>query len=377
MNEYPPEAYAAALAGLPHLSPRRQLALLHRVEPVDAWAMVLSGNYSPVRAHAINAVLQGEARQTDPGRVWDRCQALGVSVMLRGSRDYPLVLDEDLYPPAVLFTQGEIGLLDRRRVAIVGTRRATALGRALAFELGNELAANGVAVISGLALGIDAAAHRGCLAATDASAIAVVASGHDVHYPKANTELWNEVANRGLLLSEVPPGTLPIAYRFPARNRIIAALCEIVIVVESRESGGSILTVNEAVERERTVMAVPGSPRNPASAGTNLLLGDVATPVTCAADVIAELGLNQLPFRPARESRAQPTSFEQRLLDALVVGPLTLDGLVDALESSVGEVALAAGRLDMAGWVVRSGGCFELLPVAGSVPPSRRRTVVP
>ncbi len=162
-------------------------------------------------------------------------------------------------------------------------------------------------MVSGLARGIDGAAHRGALAAGESAGVgrpvAVVGNGADVPYPKQNAELWSAVCTRGVLMSEWPPGTPPEAFRFPMRNRILAALCEVLVVVESRERGGSLLTVREALDRSVEVMAVPGSPRNRAAAGTNGLLRDGAAPVTSADDVLASLGLDTrrqsaAPFDP-------------------------------------------------------------------------------
>ena len=164
-------------------------------------------------------------------------------VTVHGDPDYPAVLSTIPIPPAVLFVRGRLDVLDARRVAIVGTRNATAAGRATAFELGEALAAHGVAVVSGLARGIDGAAHRGVRSA-GGRAVAVVGNGLDRPYPKQNADLWEWVADNGLLVSEWPPGTQPDAWRFPLRNRIIAALSEVLVVVESRESGGSLITAD-------------------------------------------------------------------------------------------------------------------------------------
>ena len=188
------------------------------------------------------------------------------------------------------------------RVAIVGTRRCTRYGFDLARELGADLAAAGVQVVSGLALGIDGAAHRGALdAAGGAPPIGVVASGLDVVYPRAPPAAVGGGRHRGSLLSECPLGTAPEAWRFPARNRIIAALADAVVVVESAGAGGSMYTVEEALARDRPVLAVPGSVRSAASAGTNRLLAEGAGVARDADDVLAAIGQ---PQRPGRRRRA-------------------------------------------------------------------------
>jgi DNA processing protein len=175
-----------------------------------------------------------------------------------------------------------------------------------------------------------------------------------------NSRLWDEVGTRGLLLSEWPLGTNPDAFRFPLRNRIIAALAEVVVVVESREKGGSLITAVEAGERDVRVMAVPGSVRNRAAAGTNRLLADGADPVTDAGDVLVALGLDtrrapRLEFDP----RPAPRGLESTVLDRCRVEAATLDDLVVALDLPIGEVAMALARLERTGWVREATGWFE------------------
>ena len=260
-----------------------------------------------------------------------------------------------------MFVRGDLDALGDRRVGIVGTRHATAAGRATASELGSALASESIAVISGLARGIDAAAHRGVRSSGGPGrAVAVVGSGPDVHYPKLNADLWEWVATAGLLVSEWPPGVRPDAWRFPQRNRIIAALSEVLVVVESRERGGSLITARAAADRGIDVMAVPGSPRSRASFGTNQLLVDGVAPVTSAHDVLTALGLDHrrqgsVPFDP----RVQPDEMQQLILDACLEQPSNLDMIVSATGLSITDAALGAARLERSGWLVEAGGWFE------------------
>ena len=213
-------------------------------------------------------------------------------MVVLGRPGYPEGLAEDPLPPPVLFGRGSWSAMASPSVAIVGTRHATVGGMEVAAALGSDLAAAGVTIVSGLAKGIDGAAHRGALSVDGGPPpVAVVGSGLDVVYPRCNHGLWEAIAERGLLCSEGPPGTRPAAHRFPARNRILAALADVVVVVESRVRGGSLLTVSEAQQRGVPVMAVPGSVRSPASEGTNLLLVDGAPPAVDALDVLVALGL--------------------------------------------------------------------------------------
>ena len=364
----PEEAYGAALAGLDSMTPRRLCLLLRSgVDLADIWDGLAQGRAEsvPVLQHLLEeapplrARWAEEARRTDVMALWSRCR--DQSVLLLGRPGYPEVLAEDPLPPGVLFTQGDRAAWGVRAVAIVGTRHATVGGMEVAAKLGHDLAAAGVSVVSGLAKGIDGAAHRGALAAEGgAPPIAVVGSGLDVVYPRCNRGLWEAVAERGLLCCEVPPGTPPAAHRFPARNRILAGLAELLIVVESRVRGGSLLTVAEATSRGITVMAVPGSVRSPASEGTNLLLVDGAAPVIDTVDVLVTLGLEARPASRRRpERRPRPDVADRGLLDLFGSDALTLDTVVLRSGRPLPEVAVALGRLESAGWLVRAGGWFE------------------
>ncbi len=357
--------YLAALAGLDLMTVARLRLLLGHHEPAEAYAVVAGrAPAAPMVAHGlpphVRAAWRASAEHRDPA-VWaERCRLVGVRAVTADDAGFPPVLRQDPDPPAVLFVRGDLHALEHRRVGIVGTRNATNAGRELATALGRELATAGVAVVSGLAKGIDGAAHRGVLRAGGAPPIAVVANGLDAAYPKANAELWRDVAERGVLLSEWPPGTSPEAFRFPLRNRIIAALSEVLVVVESRERGGSLITALAAAERGVEVMAVPGSPRNRAALGTNQLLRDGAAPVTDAGDVLVALGLDHrragtLPFDP----RPLPRGVEATVLERCRRDPCTLNDVVTDLELDLSEAAMAVARLERTGWVRESGGWFE------------------
>ncbi|HET9600949.1 MAG TPA: DNA-processing protein DprA [Acidimicrobiales bacterium] len=368
--ELPEEAYAAALAGLDATTPRRLCLLARSGTPFDRiWRALTEGRPASVpvlqrlssEADGLAARWQREAQRTDVAALWDRCKSHGESVAILGRPGYPDELADDIHPPGVLFTLGSPCALRHRSVAIVGTRHATAGGMEVAAALGHELAAAGITIVSGLAKGIDGAAHRGALAADDgAPPIAVVGSGLDVVYPRCNRGLWEAVADRGLLCSEVPPGTPPAAHRFPARNRILAALAEILVVVESRVRGGSLLTVGEASQRGLTVMAVPGSVRSPASEGTNLLLVDGAAPAVDSLDVLVALGLEARPaLRRRRDRRPKPEPADRGLLELFGGDALTLDTVLLRSGRPLPEVALSLGRLEAGGWLVRAGAWYE------------------
>ena len=254
--------------------------------PRQAWAQVLAGGErrpDPPSGQARpgqRISWADAAAGVDPVARFERMQADGVAVTYLGQPAFPHALRHDPQPPAVLFWIGALASLDRPCVAVVGTRQCTSYGRAMAAELGRDLADAGVCVVSGLALGIDGAAHAGALAAGAAAAgpVGVAASGVDRPYPQRHAELWARVAAAGAVISETAPGQPAQSWRFPARNRIIAGLCRVVVVVESHAGGGSMLTVAAAADRGVDVLAVPGPSPVSSSIGTNQLLFEGAGP---------------------------------------------------------------------------------------------------
>ena len=371
MTEVPDAGYVAALAGFRGMTPRRLRVLLDHLTPREAFEVAGgAAPPTPIVARLLNDELRGWWRQgaaeRSPGWCWERCEAAGIAVITAGDGAFPAQLQLDPSPPAVLFVRGDLAALDSRRVGIVGTRNATLAGRQTAAGLGCELAGAGVAVVSGLARGIDGAAHRGALAAGASVGVgrpvAVVGNSADVPYPKQHGELWDAVCARGVLMSEWPPGTPPDAFRFPMRNRILAALCEVLVVVESRERGGSLLTVRDALDRSVEVMAVPGSPRNRAAAGTNGLLRDGAAPVTSADDVLASLGLDTrrqgtAPFDPRPALRG----VDRAVVELCRADPRTLDDVASAVGLALCDAAMALARLERGGWLREVGGWFEAI----------------
>lgn len=340
---------ACAMTAIPAVGPSRLGGLLMRNSPSQVWKML--GLHDDESLARMQVALEHHR--------------IGVTYV--GHPSYPPALIADPARPAVLFHQGSLEHLAHRRVGVIGTRGATASGRYMASHLGFDLAVNDVSVVSGLARGIDAWAHRGVMVASSrhehiAPPIAVVASGLDVIYPRDNQEIWKWVASEGVVLSESPPGTAPEAFRFPLRNRILAALSEVVVVVESRERGGSMITVEEAMKRDITVMAVPGSPRNLSSAGSNLLLQQGCAPVVNVEDVMVALGLDHRRCHPhVFDSRPRPSEFDRRLLASIGREALTLDQVMMRLGTELVPTAVALGRLESHGWLVNNGGWWEVL----------------
>lgn len=359
-------AALVALAALPGIGPATLLRC--RVSGAEsAWSAAVAGHPekhpalgpSLVRMGASAArALVAAARSSDPQELLAQHQSAGRRVLLQGTTEFPERLAEDPAAPAVLFAQGDLTLVDRPVVAIVGTRNATRLGREIAAELGTELAGVGVAVVSGLALGIDGAAHRGTLDA-GGHPIGVIASGLDIAYPDRHRALHREVTEAGLLLSETPLGERPSAWRFPARNRIIAGLADAVVVVESRSVGGSMHTVSEALARGITVLAVPGHPRAPAAAGTNDLIFDGAGIVRSPDDVIEAIGLVPSPVVAETDDPPSLSPAQSAVLDAIGELPAALAEIVARSGCSIEVVAEALTVLEADGQVTNAGGWFE------------------
>ena len=285
------QMHAAGLAGLSGMTPVRLAKLLDGFDPVRAWDAVRAGTHPADPQRRFLPL----AQNSDLSAVEARHRRDGVKVLLPGMIEYPSMLVGDPGAPSVLFALGDPTVLEHMpRVAIVGTRSATHYGRQVASQMARDLAAEGVVVVSGLARGIDGAAHAGAVRAgcqDAAPPVAVVGTGLDVVYPASNRELWTLVADRGAVLSESALGTKPHPGVFPARNRIIAALSDVVVVVESHYLGGSMYTAEAAARRSIPVCAVPGSVKSRASDGTNALLVDGCTPVRDATDVLVAVSL--------------------------------------------------------------------------------------
>lgn len=355
------EVAAATLVCLPDMGPSRLRAVIERwPDPCAALAAVKAGRGADVLAHDAPP-FGGGARQelalrwaTAAGAL-DLAPALtrrGTRVLLEGDAAYP-IRDDIPDRPAVLLMEGSAPeVLDRPRVAIVGTRSASVHGLADAHKLGSFLAGCGITVVSGLAIGIDAAAHEGALDA-DGGVIGVVATGLDVVYPRRHFVLFERVRRSGVLLSETAFGIGANRFRFPVRNRIIAALTDVVIVVEATLRGGARITAEAALEYGRTVLTVPGSRRNPAADGCNALLADGAHPLLEPDDVLVALGITPGARRGwgAPPARATPRGAGAEVLRACSGEPATVDDLVTRTGLTLEAVTLALVGLERQGWI--------------------------
>jgi len=286
----------------------------------------------------------------------------GARYLFHDSPDYPALLAQLESAPPILIVRGDAAIARRTCVAIVGARNASAAAVKLARDFAAALAEAGLAVVSGLARGIDGAAHRGALA-REGGTIGVIASGIDIAYPPEHRELQEEVALEGLLIAEQPPGTEPLARHFPSRNRIIAGLAAGTLVVEAAPKSGSLITARLAGEAGREVMAIPGSPLEPRSQGCNQLIRDGAVLVQAPEDVIELVeGFAGSPRSTFRESgdfafeASEEASTPADVAGLLTRAPLAVDELIRQSGESAAAVHLALLELELAGKLARHAG---------------------
>jgi DNA processing protein len=287
------------------------------------------------------------ARLADAGFRW----------VARSSDDFPRRLRSIHDPPPGLFLRGSgaLSLFDAPSVAVVGARACSAYGAEVATLLGRDLAGAGVVVVSGLARGVDAAAHRGALAGRAGSTVAVLGCGIDRDYPGAHAQLAAQIADGGLIVSEYPPGVEPAPWRFPARNRIVAGLALATVVVEARERSGALITADLALDEGREVLAVPGEITSALSRGSNGLLRLGATPVTGVADVLTALGVEP----PERSVPEPPAGAAGAVLALVADGAVTADELARRSELPAADLAAALVELELAGLVTQADGVYR------------------
>jgi len=332
---------------------RVQLAL--HLEPEAAARLVTRAAGDPRRVLA--ACGPSGRRAPELARSRAALETAGARLLALPAVGYPARLRAIVDPPAVLGVEGRAEVLDTGGVAIVGSRAATRYGLDVAHELARALAQRGVTIVSGMARGVDAAAHRGALEAGGWT-IAVLACGLDRTYPPEHRRLRGEIAESGAVVSEMPPGVPPRAPYFPLRNRLISGLVDVVVVVEARERSGSLITVRHALVQGREVLALPGPIDAPTSAGPNRLLGEGAAPLLSVQDV-----LDRLPEGVARAPERVPKSAAEctdpaaggdagRLTALLARGPLDRDAACSALGWRPARLAVAVVSLTLAGRLV-------------------------
>ena len=284
----------------------------------------------------------------------DRAEAHGITPVAWSDAAYPVALTTIVDPPPVLWTLGALAAFQAPAVAIVGARAASPYGLSVAEQLAADLAARGLAIISGLARGVDSAAHRGALSAGGVT-IGIMGSGVDVMYPPEHAPLAREMQQRGAVASELVPGTPPLPFLFPLRNRIISGLSRAVVVIEAGEKSGSLITARCALEQGRDVLAVPGNVLSGRSRGAHALLRDGAKIVESADDILEELGMT-LAVRP-RAGDEGPCASQDPILACLTPGePSDLDAIAERSGLTTARLLPRLFELELQGAVARIGG---------------------
>ena len=355
MRELP---YWLALSRISVLGARRIPRLVEvfgsaeKVFTADVAELVAAG--LPAKAAA---QMLAERRAVDPERELQRLTSVGFNAVFVHEDRYPKILKEIFDPPAVLYYGGDYAALGQPCISLVGSRKATAYGKAVADKLSGDLASQGVTVVSGMARGIDTAAHLGALRAGGRTA-AVLGCGLDICYPPENKKLRDDIERQGLILSEFPLGTLPKPPHFPMRNRIISGLSLAVIVVEAAERSGALITADSALEQGREVLAVPGSINSPASRGCHRLIKEGAVLVESAADILAALGVFPLESIKAEQQGLMP--IQQKVLQSMEYEPIHFDELISRCGLSAADLAVNLVELELVGALRKMPGNYYL-----------------
>lgn len=303
-----------------------------------------------------------DKNENDAYTVVERCVQAGVTLLPITDDRYPALLKETARPPLLLFVRGDVELLNLPQIAIVGSRNASRSGLDSAREFARALAAGGFVVTSGLALGIDAAAHSGAL--EQGKTIGVIGCGIDRCYPRRNESLYRQIeVSGGAVVSEFLLGTPPLAQNFPRRNRIISGMSTGVLVIEAALKSGSLITARQAMEENREVFAMPGSIHNPLARGCHQLIKQGATLVESTSDIVEQLGGALAHFQSVANEGVADCSVslsddEQRMLEAIGYDPVDMDALVAVTGLSVVDINRQLLALELAGLIENRAGSF-------------------
>ncbi len=325
--------YHNALNHLTILGPRRIAALLgHFGSAKAAWEAAPEEIAAVIGLHQSANKIEQERLKLDPHKLWDRLEKQKISCVSPDCPGYPSLLNQISGPP-FLYYRGSLQKIEQPAVAIVGSRRCTFYGREIARRLAAELASAGVSVVSGMAMGIDTAAHQGALE-NSGYTVAVLGCGVDYCYPRSNAELMGQIIAAGGIVSEFPPGTGPRPAHFPQRNRIISGLSLGSVVVEATAKSGALITANFALEQNREVFAVPGNVGSPYSLGSHRLIKEGARLVESAGDILEELFIPASPGLPYEQQLSLDevglnlTGDEKALLNIIPYQPMHIDNII-------------------------------------------------
>ena len=341
--------------GVPADAMRRLLAAMGSPQEVLAASRGTLAHHVP---QAVAAAIQKGAAEDALAAATAWLDDPANRIVTLADAEYPRQFLQIPDPPPLIYAKGRLELLNRRALAIVGSRNATAQGAANAESFARSLSEAGLTIVSGLALGIDAAAHRGGLAGVSSS-IAVVGTGLDIVYPARNRALAHELAQHGAMISEFPPGTPPVSTNFPRRNRLISGLAVGCVVVEAALGSGSLITARSALEQGREVFAIPGSIHSPLAKGCHALIKQGAKLVESAADILEEL---QLPAAGAAGAFSDAPADDDcsLVLETLGYEPCDLDALAARCDMTIARVSAALTQLEIDGRVAAlPGGRFQ------------------
>ncbi len=345
-----------ALADGVSLRGRKQL--LNRYGSYAALHDAFPGDAGQVLAPRLLAKL-GRLKAAGLERLVERLDALGIQVaFLQASQEYPLLLSQIADPPDLLFYKGTLIGEEERSIAIVGSRRETRYGRNNAQAIARGLAVEGVTIVSGLARGIDTAAHKGALEAGGRT-IAVLGSGHSCLYPRENADLAERIVQSGgAIISELPPNTEPLAYHFPVRNRIVSGLSHGVLLVEAREKSGTLITVGHALDQGREVFALPGEVDAPGSQIPHRMIREGARLCTCAADILEDMGwISSSPVQEGTQEQMDLQVYSQfsgeagLIQQALANEERSFEELLASTGLSITDLNSHLTLMELDGWV--------------------------
>ena len=368
MARHEPLDYWLALTLVPGLG---ALGIARAWRGLGSVEAVFAASAATLAAFGIRSAVAGAvsafADWSQVAAIKQRTQDVGGEIISLDDPRYPENLARIVDPPPVLFLKGLAEHLHSPAIAVVGARQASELGRRFAFSLSSRLAAQGLAVISGLALGVDGAAHEGSLRGGGPT-VAVLGTGLDIVYPAAHRHLSGKIVENGALLTEFPPGTGPDKHHFPRRNRLVSGLSQGVVVVEAGERSGSLITARLALEQGREVFAVPGPPGMPGSRGVNRLLKDGAQLLESVEDIFSALPWlstdEEAGSVPGVLSKRPVLSPEQACLTA-ALGPdeMTFDDLLEKLAWETGPLSRVLLELELNGMLIKSAGnTFRMAP---------------
>lgn len=348
--------YALALARIKGLRRAPLFRLLKEFTPAALFKLALSGGAGAAADPVVRAV-KGFREWEWVDRELEFAEKKGARIITFNDPDYPQAFKEICDPPLLLYARGDIGLCNSAlTVAVVGTRRPSHYGLKMAETVSRDLAAAGVAVVSGMARGCDAAAHRGALRAGGAT-VAVLGTGVDIAYPKENVRLYEEVSERGLLLSEYPMTTPPKPFNFPKRNRLISGMSRGVLVVEAPLRSGAMMTARLALDYNRDVFAVPGPATSYKSKGSNRLLKDGAGVVTEAADIFDAFGLTPAENKTVQGEEAGIMDGEEAVVfKALGEEPVFIDEIIERTGLQPSSVSALLLQMELKGMVLQRPG---------------------